>query len=153
MFDIEHIPGVKNIVADGFSRFCAFPTRDSDQQESSKEQKHVELSDTFLAPIIDGYKLDSETYKRISSVHNSMVGHFGVEKTYERCKERWGVWDHMREDIKFFIKHNCSCCQKMNVLRIPIHTHPFTTATYSVMERVAMDTIGPFLQMMRAIRI
>ena len=143
MFDIEHIPGVKNIVADGFSRFCAFPARDSDQQESLKEQEQVEISDTFLAPILDGYKLDSETYKRISSVHNSMVGHFGVEKTYERCKERWGVWDHMREDIKFFIKHNCSCCQKMNVLQIPIHTHPFTTATYSVMERVAIDTIGP----------
>ena len=124
MFDIEHIPGVKNIIADGFSRFCAFPTRDSDQQESSKEQ------DTFLAPILDGYKLDSETYKRISSVHNSMVGHFGVEKTYGRCKsckERWGVWDHMREDIKFFRKHNCSCCQKMNVLQIqfiPIHSQP-----------------------------
>ena len=31
----------------------------------------------------------------------------------------------------------------MNVLRIPIHTHPFTTATYSVMERAAIDTIGP----------
>ena len=47
MFDIEHIPGVKNMVVDDFSRFCAFPARDSDQQESSKEQEQVEKSDTF----------------------------------------------------------------------------------------------------------
>ena len=55
MFHIEHIPGVKNIVADGFSRFCAFPTRDSDQQVSSKEQEQVDISDTFLAQLLDGY--------------------------------------------------------------------------------------------------
>ena len=71
MFDIEHIPGVKNIVADGFSRFCAFATRDSDQQESSKEQEQVDISDTFLAPILDGYNLDSETYKRIRLISSS----------------------------------------------------------------------------------
>ena len=31
----------------------------------------------------------------------------------------------------------------MNVVRIPIHTYPFTTVTYSIMELVAIETIGP----------
>ena len=31
----------------------------------------------------------------------------------------------------------------MNKLRVPNHTQPFTTATYSHFERVAIDTIGP----------
>ena len=31
----------------------------------------------------------------------------------------------------------------MNVLRIPIHSHPFTIATCSIMERVPIDAIGP----------
>ena len=141
MFDIEHIPGNTNVVADGFSRFCLFPT--NDEEESTEQEEDIYLSESFLAPILDGYSLDSKTYQKISKVHNSLVGHFGVNKTYERCKQKWGVWDHMKEDIKFFIKHNCPCCQKMNRLRIPIHTHPFTTATYSIMERVAIDTIGP----------
>jgi len=28
-------------------------------------------------------------------------------------------------------------------IKIPIHTHPFTTASYSIMEQVNVDTIGP----------
>ena len=31
----------------------------------------------------------------------------------------------------------------MSRLKIPIHTHPFTTTAYAVFERVAIDTIGP----------
>ena len=117
MFDIEHIPGSNNIVADRFSRFCPFLTRDdtTEKQEKAKELETVDLRKTFFSSILDGYKLKQQTYDKISAVHNSIVGHFGVEKTYERCKESWGVWDHMREDIKFFIKHNCPCCQKINV--------------------------------------
>ena len=59
-------------------------------QNNSRAQRNRNKS-IYLASIRDGYKLDSESYKWISSVHNSMVGHFGVEKTYEHCKERWGV--------------------------------------------------------------
>ena len=33
--------------------------------------------------------------------------------------------------------------QKMNRLKVPIHTHPFTTATYAPMHRIAVDAIGP----------
>ena len=31
----------------------------------------------------------------------------------------------------------------MSYLKIPIHTHPFTVASYEPFERVEMDTIGP----------
>ena len=56
MFDIELISGVKNVVANGFYRVCAFPTRGPDQQENSKKKEVVDLS-SFLASILDGYKL------------------------------------------------------------------------------------------------
>ena len=32
----------------------------------------------------------------------------------------------------------------MSVLKVPIHTHPFTTATYEPMERLNVGIIGPF---------
>ena len=32
---------------------------------------------------------------------------------------------------------------KQEILRTPIHTKPFTTATYEPMERINIDTIGP----------
>ena len=52
------------------------------------------------------------------------------------------LWTNMREHVKRFVKQ-CPCCQKMNYLQTPIHTHPFTTASYKPMERWEIDTIGP----------
>ena len=42
MFDIEHIPGNTNVVADGFSRFCLFPT--NDEEESTEQEEDIDLS-------------------------------------------------------------------------------------------------------------
>ena len=47
----------------------------------------------------------------------------------------------MREIIKQFIKR-CPCCQKMSYLKTPIHTHPYTLACYSPMERIYIDTMS-----------
>ena len=38
----------------------------------------------------------------------------------------------------------CACCQKMSMLKIPIHAHGFTTSPYSPMECLNIDFIGPF---------
>ncbi len=48
----------------------------------------------------------------------------------------------MREHVRRFIRE-CPCCQKMIYLKISIHAHPFTVASYEPFERVEMDTIGP----------
>jgi len=47
----------------------------------------------------------------------------------------------MRTDIMLFIKQ-CPCCQKMSRIKIPIHTAPFTTASYGLMKKLSMDCIG-----------
>ena len=49
----------------------------------------------------------------------------------------------MRTDIMLFIKKQCPCCQKMSRIKIPIHTAPFTTASYGLMKKLSMDCIGP----------
>ena len=41
----------------------------------------------------------------IDKVHNSNVGHFGVDRTYEKFKKAYGVWEYMRELIKVFIRN------------------------------------------------
>ena len=79
------------------------------------------------------------------AVHNSEIGHFGVEKTLKRLSkiyEKEGLWTGARLDVRKFILQ-CPYCQKMNHLKTPIHTHPFTTASYSMMDVIAIDTIGP----------
>ena len=77
-------------------------------------------------------------------MHNSIVGHFGLERTHKRFKDLKDTWEYQRQHIGYYIDH-CPCCQKMNMLKIPIHAHGFTTSTYTPMECLNIDFIGPFL--------
>lgn len=49
----------------------------------------------------------------------------------------------MRAHVKAFFRQ-CPLCQKSSVIKQQILTHPFTTASYEPMERINIDTIGPF---------
>ena len=77
-------------------------------------------------------------------MHNFFVGHFGLERTLKRFQVLKDVWKFQRQHIRYFID-NCSCCQKMSKLKIPIHAHGFTTSTYTPMECLNIDFMGPFL--------
>lgn len=132
-FDIEYIPGEDNVIADAFSRLISF--KENYVVSNLTEEEHLN--------ILEEFKLDTETYTKISAVHNSKCGHFGVERTVQKLQEKGETFLYMREKVRKFIKQ-CPCCQKMSVLKIPIHTHPFTTAAYQPMERLNVDTIGPF---------
>ena len=76
-------------------------------------------------------------------MHNSIVGHFGPERTLKRFKDRKVNWEYQRQHVRYHIDH-CPCCQKINMLKIPIHAHGFTTSTYTPMECLNIDFIGPF---------
>ncbi len=69
-FDIEHIKGEDNVVADAFSRLCAHT---------------YETEDVFCAlnnPTI----IPKTQYKLIGKVHNSTVGHHGVDRTMSKLE-------------------------------------------------------------------
>ena len=97
----------------------------------------------FSALHIESYEPSSSQYTKIGMMHNSIVGHFGLERTLERFKDRKDTWEYRRQHVRYFIDH-CPCCQKMNMLKIPIHAHGFTTSTYTPMECLNIDFIGPF---------
>ena len=89
--------------------------------------------------------LSDSIYAKLSLVHNSKVGHLGMERTLYRLQRLKTLWPAMRRDIKLFIQQ-CPCCQKMSRLKIPIHTSHFTTASYGLMKKLSMDCIGPLLE-------
>ena len=191
----EYINTHDNIVADDFSRLCSLCEM-NDYDSGEREWIHA-LNNEFILP--------EDVRELISQVHNSKVGHFGVEKTtllvekllndddiYKEtrelltseinaalAKDPHGKLNHkryiyMRRDIRKrdrvintvidrlrstesiildksnirrFVRkfiHTCPCCQKMSQLKIPIHTIPFTTASTFPMERVNVDSMGPF---------
>ena len=76
-------------------------------------------------------------------LHNTVVGHYGLECTLKHFKDLKDTWEYQRQHIRCFFDH-CPCCQKMNMLKIPIHAHGFTTSTYSSMKCLNIDFIGPF---------
>jgi hypothetical protein len=144
-FDITnvYIKGEDNEVSDSLSRLCA--VSDSTEYLTMLEEYEVakvpELylnllqertpSDGELALLVQPRTLSSETYKTIANVHNSKVGHLGVERTMYKLQRLKHIWPQMKADIVTFIKR-CPLCQKMSNLKIPIYTIPFTTASYGL---------------------
>ena len=93
-----------------------------------------EYSEEYIisASIIEKFKLNSNQQRVIASVHTSFVYHFSLERTLKRLKEIGETWEFQRQLVRHFIVR-CPCCQKMSMLKIPIHAHHFTTSTYTPM--------------------
>ena len=132
---IEFIAGVDNGIADSMSRLCR-----NGMLDHPEEYSHT---DAIAASIIPKIKLTDIQYSKIAFVHNSKVGHFGLDRTVKRLKDSNISWEFMRQHVRYFIDH-CPCCQKMSLLKIPIAAHSFTTSTYTPMECLNIDFIGPF---------
>jgi hypothetical protein len=130
-FDVEHIKGEENIEADGFSRLLPLP--EDEEQEmlfAFREQEWLEE------------RLPRKIYDEIAAIHNSEIGHFGVEKTLHKLDLAKKEWKGRRNDVEKFIK-KCPACQKMSFIKQAIETQPFTLASYSPFDRICVDAIGP----------
>jgi hypothetical protein len=93
------------------------------------------------ANIIEKFKLTRDN--TIGKVHNSHVGHHGLERILKRLQDIKKTWQFQRQHVRWFIDH-CSFCLKMSMLKIPIHAYGFSTSTYTPMECLNIDFIGPF---------
>lgn len=127
-FDIVHVQGVKNIIADTLSRLC-----------ENKKEAQVK----FVAALHAQQPITTEHYDLIAFCHNTIVGHGGVERTLRKVKQLKYKWEYMRSDVKEFIR-KCPCCQKMSQVKPAINALNYTTSTYSPMECLNIDFIGPF---------
>jgi hypothetical protein len=113
-FEIHHIPGVRNEIADTLSR--CFRTVTRKREMSPKE--------------------------RFDLIHNSIRGHFGVHRTMEALRAEKLLWDTAAKDIPEMIG-KCPTCQKKNVEQFEMFPALASTSTFELFERVAIDTMGP----------
>jgi Integrase zinc binding domain len=121
-YEIEFISGIDNGIANSMSRLC---------RNNMTELPHVyTTSEILCSNIIEKFKLTPFQYKTISSLHHSTVGHFGLERTMKRLNDINQKWEFQRQNVRWFIDH-CPCCQKMRMLKMPLHAHGFTTSTYT----------------------
>jgi hypothetical protein len=87
-FKIEFIEGVDNDIADSMSRLCR-----NGMLDHPEEFPHT---DALAASIIPKIKLTKVIYSKIAFVHNSKVGHFGLERAIKRLHDtnNWILsWD------------------------------------------------------------
>ena len=130
-FTLEFIPGVDKDIADSLSRLCRNNMIDSPKEYSP---------DHFLSPLhIESYQPSHSQYSKIGMLHDTVVGHYGLERTLKRFKDLKDTWEYQRQHIRYYINH-CPCCQKVNMLKI----HGFTTSTYTSLDCLNIDFIGPF---------
>jgi hypothetical protein len=124
-FLLYHIPGkeIHQNIPDALSRLCA---------------NLIEV--VTLSAIDNKERIPGNLYRKISAVHNSEVGHMGLQITKDRLNDKT-ISDRW---IKLFIKQ-CPCCQVMSRAHLAIRTHPFTCAAYYPFEVIALDHIGPLV--------
>ena len=143
-FTTEYIPGPENIAADGFSRVLTTDNVDTVNciLEPAKALSLVFHETVEIVNNIEStLRIPNDKYRLITEVHNSQVGHRGVDRTIAALKNNNHQWPLMRQQVKQFIKH-CACCQKMSYIKYPIHAHQFTLSTYEPFTRIHMDTVG-----------
>ena len=138
-FDIEHIAGVKNTIADAFSRLVAKWTADFLEPNEDYLYMNVLLTESLLCT------MSEEHLAWLQEVHNADIGHGGVDRTMDKLKKAGRVWPHMRDDVRKFIRQ-CPCCQKMSYVKAAVKVNPFTRAAYNPMEVLSIDTAGPLLE-------
>ena len=160
-FDIEHIAGEQNIVADAISR-CVddleqppekrrrvnailmrriLLSGNSDDPEASSDPS-TSLARLHIPPEVVG--LSDEVFNRIKHYHNELVGHGGVNRTLELLHKDKVVWRHMRNDVRKFVAQ-CPCCQKNRMTPFTgVLTKYSLSTTTGPMKRLSIDTVGPF---------
>lgn len=172
-FKIEYIHGPLNIEADALSRMdlnnavtvgviMANPVAKPNPKGGTgaatpvTQWSNLRLEATMLAAIHDEVQhhhphrvrvaaqdlpLDNWVYEAIKDCHNTTMGHGGVNRTMAKLASH-NVLNVTRKHVEKFCRQ-CPECQLMSQVKYVIHTHPFTTAAYAPMERIAIDTIGP----------
>ena len=157
-FDVEHIPGPDNIVADLYSRLNRLPETESPNTPVSATLATLAavvpdppwlaaLNTTRLEPptsVVSSEQplLSQDKHELISQVHDHVRGHAGVDKTLQRLHDQKKTWPGMRQDITRFIKQ-CPACQFMKDTGVPIAIKPFNLTVFNPMDRLNIDTIGP----------
>jgi hypothetical protein len=131
-FDVFHIAGEDNVVADALSRCLSIRIL----------SRALGGYAANLGKVAPKYVIAANALKAIESVHNHVIGHFGSKATIQLLDEIGSDWKSRSEDVAEYIRA-CGKCQKTargtgtveDVYRSTMADVPFA--------KVAIDTIGP----------
>ncbi|GKT25050.1 Transposon Ty3-I Gag-Pol polyprotein, partial [Aduncisulcus paluster] len=159
-FDVVHIPGKDNVVADALSRVGMSVTLkriiidDSVFKDIFKSQESLLSEDEKAAyKYDDGYyrdgqyrivipALDEDLHKRIfKTFHSAVSGHHGSSQTQFKIQSNGLSWASIAKDCKNWVA-SCITCQKLRSA-IPKRKPSFTTEREEPFHTICIDTMGP----------
>ena len=161
-FTIEHVPGEMNTVADRMSRNTAameLPEEDgvgrvelpglgvnlSDWGKLKNTEPALEGTVDYCNGLRNCFVIPEKEHSLIRAVHNEVSGHHGVETTLKKLAERGDITPMMRAYVKKYIRE-CDLCQKNAYHVVKNDVEPYTTGSYTLMDRLNIDSIGPLPQ-------
>ncbi len=100
------------------------------------------MGDINPSPVTTEPSIPPPLRAKIEAVHNSTSGHFGVEYTRKVLLSKGVHDDGLRRHVAKFVR-DCPVCQLRSDVNRQIKTHRFTAASYTPMEVLNIDTIGP----------
>jgi hypothetical protein len=137
-YSVNYITGSKNFIADALSRLCPNLTL-----VVLDEPSRVEELDSLISALHEVVPVSELQLEAIGMCHNSMVGHGGISRTMNKLSSLDEEWLDMECHVRDFIR-TCACCQKMSMIKIPVHIHKYTTSTYRPFDTINIDYVGPY---------
>jgi hypothetical protein len=149
-FDVEHVDGELNVVADALSRSVLKRSREDEEVVSGdpsaseysvplvadklttfveRNTVDIEEPDPVIATLIcafENVRMSEDIRKLIGTVHNAEIGHHGVRRTLDLLRPR--RWKNMQEHVAIFLSE-CPICQKQSERDIRAPGVPFTLSS------------------------
>lgn len=159
-FQVRHIPGRENAVADALSRCLVLGPNDGTRPDGAaehiaggepveanpEEERREEPCAVEVVPDDDaerdGEAADHVHWPVISRFHGTVVGHRGVHATLDMMRSAGVVFDGMSGAVARFIA-SCPTCQKVRLGQGSVVGAVKTTAVEEPFTVVAVDVIGP----------
>ena len=152
-FDLVHVPGKDNVIADYLSRNPEAPVDGyiPSTEAVCKYLAWMRVEDTALEEAAEVARcnirhtfdtIPEQQYQDIHRVHNEVEGHHGVATTMAKLEASGKKWPYQRQHVERFIAQ-CDTCQKMEEKHVVVNSRPYTTGGYRPHEQICIDTIGP----------
>ena len=122
-FDVIHVPGADNVVADALSR------------------NPLPLDEASIATPSSVMALTADDKTTIAAMHNAHVGHCGVQETMRRLRSA-NITHIAQHTVAEYIAA-CGPCQKIRHASATVAT-PYTSPVYEPFESIIIDRMGPF---------
>jgi len=128
-YEVKHIKGSDNVIADTLSRLPA-------------DAAAAAVTNTGYTTDLQALLQEGQHEAVVRRIHNGVQGHFGARATVQRLLDLGLRWPHQRRTVDTVLRR-CPECQRNKHGRATSTTSNHHIVTHEPYELACVDTIGP----------